>query len=172
MASQTSIWFLTAIAARTLIVLLFLVLGVRLLARRQIGQMNIYDLALILALANSVQNAMTQGSGHLAVGIVSAGALLSAGRVLGSWFVKWPKLEEHLVGTPTLVVNEGHLVPENMRRIHVTEEQVRAALRQHGLTDPGQVKMAILEVDGTLSVVPQDAPAKRTRQHFRTLRRP
>ena len=171
MAPPANAWFLSTIAARSLIVLLFLVLGMRLLARRQIGQMNIYDLALILALANSVQNAMTQGSGHLAVGMVSAGALLLAGRALAAWFVKLPKLEEHIVGTPTLVMNDGHLVSENMRRAHVTAEQIDAALRQHGLTSPSQAKMAILEVDGTLSVVPQDAPSQHTRQHFRSRRR-
>ncbi len=55
-----------------------------------------------------------------------------------------------------------------MRREHVTEDQVLAALRQHGLTDPGQVKMAVLEVDGTLSIVPQDAPSSRTKRRVRT----
>ena len=86
-APHSELWFLSTIAARTLIVLVVLILGLRLVARRHIGEMNIYDLALLLALANSVQNAMTKGSGHLGVGLVSAGVLLLAGRALSVWFV-------------------------------------------------------------------------------------
>ena len=71
--------FLVAIAVRTLLVLLALVISLRLLGKRQSGQFNIYDLALIMLLANAVQNAMTNGDGHLLVGVVSAGTLLAAG---------------------------------------------------------------------------------------------
>src|SRR5438876_1016052 len=51
-------------------------------------------------------------------------------------------------------------------------EQVMAALRQHGLCDPTEAKLVVLEVDGSLSVVPRDAPSHRTRRHFRALRLP
>ena len=71
--SKAFLIFLTTISARTAIVMLFLIIGIRLFGKRQIGQMNIYDLALIMALANAVQNAMTGGKGYLSVGIVSAG---------------------------------------------------------------------------------------------------
>ena len=148
--------FLLTLAIRTAVIFLVMLAGLRLLGKRQIGQMNIYDLAMIMAIANAVQNAMTSGSGNLSVGIVSAGTLILLGRLLTALFIRSPRLEEHLVGTPTVIIDDGRLVPEHMRRERVTEEQVQAALRQHGLTKPEQVKIAVLEVDGTLSIVPRE----------------
>jgi uncharacterized membrane protein YcaP (DUF421 family) len=156
MISHPFYWFLSTIAARTAIVLLFLVVGLRLMGKRQIGQMNIYDLVLVMALANGVQNAMTAGRGELSIGIVSAGTLILIGRWLTSAFVRHPRLEERLIGTPTVIINDGQLVRDHMRREHITEEQVQTALRQHGLEKPEEARMAVLEVDGTLSVVPRE----------------
>ncbi|HLV80828.1 MAG TPA: YetF domain-containing protein [Chthonomonadaceae bacterium] len=149
--------FLLAIAARTVIVVVFLIVGLRLLGKRELGQMNIYDLALIMALANAVQNAMTSGNGNLSVGFVSAGALIGVGKLLSLLFARSSRWEARIVGTPTLVVYEGKLVESSLRREHLSEEQVMMALRQHGLTDLDQVEMAVLEVDGSLSVVPRKA---------------
>ncbi|MGH2459424.1 MAG: DUF421 domain-containing protein [Chloroflexota bacterium] len=147
-------FFLSVIAARTVIVLLVLLVGVRIFGKRQVGGMNIYDLVLVLLLANAVQNAMTQGSGLLGVGIVSAGVLLLVDRFLGTLFVKRPTLEARLVGTPTIIIKDGQLEPAHMRREGVTEEEVLAALRGYGLNEPADVKLAVLEADGSLSVVP------------------
>jgi uncharacterized membrane protein YcaP (DUF421 family) len=165
--SHAFLWFLSTIAARTAIVALFLLGGLRLLGKRQIGQLNIYDLAMVMALANAVQNAMTNGNGNLSVGIVSAGTLLLLGFVFTLIFVRLPRLEQHVVGTPTLLVSDGKMLPERMKREHVTDEQIFATMRQHGLSDIGDVLMATLEVDGTISIVPRTADHHRTRKRIR-----
>jgi len=149
---------LTVIAIRTAIVLVALVAGVRIFGKRQIGGMNVYDLVLVLLLANAVQNAMTEGSGNLGVGLVSAGTLLLADRLLGIVFTKRPELEGQLLGTPTVVVEDGRFVEEHLRREGVTQDEVLAAVRQFGLSELAQVKLAVLEADGSLSVVPTDDP--------------
>jgi len=149
-------WLLSTIAARTAIVLVALVVGVRLFGKRQVGGLSIYDLVLVLLIANAVQNAMTNGSGALGAGIVSAGVLLLADRFLGIAFVKGPFLEARLVGTPTVIVQDGQLLRAHMRREGVTEDEVLVALRSYGLSDLGEVKLAVLEVDGTLSVMPKE----------------
>jgi uncharacterized membrane protein YcaP (DUF421 family) len=161
-------FFLTTICARTAIILLFLVVGLRVLGKRQIGQMNIYDLALIMALANAVQNAMTNGAGDLSVGIVSAGTLLGIGWLMTRLFVHLPRLEERVVGMPTLLVNDGQLFPERMRREHVTEDQLLMAIRQHGLNDIKEVLMAVLEVDGSISIVPKISTNHRVHRRGKT----
>ncbi len=149
------LYFLSLLAARTAIVFLFLVIGLRLLGKRQIGAMNIYDLALIMALANGVQNAMTGGKGDLWAGLVCAGTLLFLGRLLVTVFLRLPRLEQAVCGTPTVIINDGKVIEARMRREGITEAQLLTALRRHGLTTPGEAKMAVLEVDGTLSVVPK-----------------
>jgi uncharacterized membrane protein YcaP (DUF421 family) len=147
---------LLAIAIRTAVVLLVLVGGLRLFGKRQIGQMNLFDLVLVMALANAVQNAMTMGRGELLVGIVSAGTLLLAGRLLTTLFLRRPQLHERLVGTPTVIIDHGRLQRDAMRREHLTEDEVMAALREHGVCDPSDARLVVLEVDGSLSVVPRE----------------
>src|SRR5438132_1417203 len=131
--TDSPIWFLSTIAARTAIVLVVLIAGIRLFGKRQTGGMNVYDLVLVLAIANAVQNAMTKGSGMLGVGLVSAGTLLILGRALGLVFTRRPAIEARLVGTPTVVVSDGRLDRDKLRREGVTEAELLAAVRQYGL---------------------------------------
>lgn len=147
--------FLAAIAIRTGIVLVWLFLGLRMLGKRHVGQMNIYDLALIMALANSVQNAMTGGKGDLSVGLVSAGTLLFIGWAISMLFIRLPKLEDRLIGTPTVLIHEGHIEWDHMQKEQVTETELMTAIRQNGLPDNNDVELAVLEVDGSISIVPK-----------------
>lgn len=162
--------YLSTIGARTAIVLIALVAGLRLLGKRQISQMNIYDLALIMLLANSVQNAMTNGGPHISIGIVSAGTLVLLGKLLTTLFLRAPHLQRHFVGTSTLLVNDGQYVKDHMQRECCTEEQICAAMRQHGLNDIAQVQMAVLEVDGVISIVPKTAEHVRTEKQVKRSR--
>ncbi len=152
--SSGYLWFLSIIAARTLIVILFCFAALRFFGKREIGQFNIYDIAFVMALANAVQNAMTMGKGDITVGIVSAGSLLLLGRGFSIIFVKVPKLEDRIIGMPTVIVNHGRVSHVNMRREHVNDEELMQVIRQHGLTDVRHVRLAVLEVDGTITVVP------------------
>ena len=154
--NESTIWFLSVIAGRTVVVLLALIAGIRLFGKRDFGGMNVYDLVLVLLLANAVQNAMTQGSGLLAVGIVSSGTLLAFDSLLGTLFSRRPWIETHLVGTPTVIIQNGRLDRGNMRRESVTDEELAAAMRAYGITELGDVRLAVLEADGSLSIVPYE----------------
>jgi uncharacterized membrane protein YcaP (DUF421 family) len=160
------------IAGKTTVVYLFLVAGLRLLGKRELGQMNIYDLVLVIVLANSVQNAMVGDDNTLVGGLIAATVLLLLNRLFTLLIDRSPRLERHLVGQPLLILNDGHLLRDRMRREGVTTEQVQAALREHGLDRLDQARMCVLEVDGTISVVPKDSRVLRSRRHFRALRLP
>jgi len=149
--------FLIALSIRTAIVLLFLIGGLRLLGKRQIGQINVYDLAMIMAVANAIQNAMTSGAGDLSAGFVCAGTLLLLGRFLTAFILRSPKLADRLVGTPSVIINDGKLIRDHVQLERLTEDQINAVLREHGLTSVDQVRMAVMEVDGTLSIIPKAA---------------
>jgi len=161
---------LVLIAAKTTVIYLFLVTGLRLMGKRELGQMNIYDLVLVIVLANAVQNAMVGDDNTLLGGIVAALTLLILNRAFALLMAHSAKLERYMVGEPLLILNDGHLLPERMRKEGLTREQVLAALREHGLDCCEQAHMCVLEVDGTISVVPKEATVHRTRRHFRTLR--
>jgi uncharacterized membrane protein YcaP (DUF421 family) len=160
------------IAAKTTVIYFFLVLGLRLLGKRELGQMNIYDLVLIIVLANAVQNSMVGNDSSLVGGLVAAVTLLVWNRIFAVALARSSKLERTMVGNPTLILNDGKLIDDHMRREGVTRDQVLEALREHGVTRPDECKMCVLEVDGSISVVPKDAPVHKTRRHFKALRMP
>ncbi len=149
------VYFLSLVAARTAVIFAVLLVSFRILGKRQIGQMNIYDLAMIMAIANAVQNAMTNGNGNVTAGMVCSGTLLVLGAILTRVFVKLPLLEQRMVGTPTVLVNRGAWMETALRREKVTREEVFAAMRQHGVADISLVLIAMLEVDGSISIVPK-----------------
>ena len=141
------------IAIRTAIILLFLVFGIRLLGKRQMGQMNIYDLALIMLVANAVQNAMTAGKGNISVGIASAGTLMVLGIAMTYLIVRKPVLGRWVAGTPTVLVSNGIVMRRNMRRENITMDELNASLREHEFNRIDKVKLAVLEVDGSISII-------------------
>lgn len=160
------------IIAKTVVVYLFLVVGLRLMGKRQLGQMNLYDLILIIVLANAVQNAMVGDDTTLVGGIVAAVTLLVVNRIFALLITRSKRMERTFVGDPLLIVNHGKLVKKHMEAEGVTVEQVMAALREHGMEDIKAVQIAVLEVDGTISVVPSGGNVHRTRRHYKGLRLP
>ena len=148
--------FLPAIAVRTAIVLVALVAGIRVFGRRDVGNLNLLDLALVLLLGNAIQNAITTGSGQLAVGLVSAGTLLLLDRFSGILIARQPWLERSLFGDPVVVVSHGRPDGRAMRREGVTEDDIMAAARDLGLQDMSEIRLAVLEDDGSISVIPEE----------------
>ncbi len=157
--------FLPAIALRTFIVVIALVLGLKLMGKRQLGQMNIYDLVLIMLLANAGQNAMTQASGYILPGLVSSAVLFLSGWTITKAFAASPELEKRIVGSSVLLLNDGAILKENLKKEKVTFDEVMAAIRQHGLEHVNQVQMAVLETDGTISVIPKSKKSKAENMH-------
>src|SRR5438067_13526383 len=96
---------LLLVAAKTAVVYFFLVTGLRLLGKRELGQMNIYDLVLLIVLANAVQNAMVGDDTTLGGGLVAAMTLLLLNRLFTLAMSRSRRLEHYLVGGPLLIVN-------------------------------------------------------------------
>jgi uncharacterized membrane protein YcaP (DUF421 family) len=153
---------LLATAVRTAIVLVALIGAVRLFGKRHTGELNLYDLLLVLIIANAVQNAMTRGNGHIVVAIVSAGTLMLAGWLGAALLSRRPGMERRLLGAPAVVVQDGRLLRKNLRRESIGEDELMMEVRKQGLADLASVKLAVLEIDGSVSVVPRDDPATAT----------
>jgi uncharacterized membrane protein YcaP (DUF421 family) len=149
-------WFeLSVYAGKTVVVLFVLVVLYRLIGKRELAQMNAYDLVTIMAVANAVQNAMTQGRGELVIGLVTSGTLILAAYAMSRLFIHAPIGERILLGEPVLILSNGEPLVDRMKRERVSSEDLNAALRQHGMHTPEQAAMAVLEIDGSISVVPR-----------------
>jgi len=155
------------IVVRTVAVYCALLLGLRLAGKRELGQMTPFDLVVLLVIANAVQTAMVGPDTSLTGGLLAALVLLVVNWAVDRLGIRSAIVRETLIGSPTLLVYDGQLVMEHLRREGIAEDEVMQALREHGIQDLRSVKLAVLEVDGTISVVPLDAPLSRTRRRIR-----
>ncbi len=160
------------IVARTVIVYVAVLLGLRLAGKRELGQMTPFDLVLVLLVANAVQNAMVGPDTSVTGGLIAAGVLVFGNYGLAQARERLPWLRRAVEGTPTLLINDGKLVLEHLREEGLDEDDILMAIREHGVADVAGVRMAVLETDGSISIVPGSAEAIRTRKHRRFGRRP
>jgi len=160
-----------SIVLRTVIVYVALLLGLRLAGKRELGQMTPFDLVVILLIANAVQNAMVGPDTSVTGGLIAAGVLIAGNYGVAQARERLPWLRRAVEGTPTLLINDGKLVAEHLRQEGLDEDEVLMAIREHGVADVKEVRMAVLETDGSISIVPADAKAMRTRRHVRFVRR-
>ena len=140
---------------RAFIVYALLLLLLRLSGKRQIGQMAPFDLVLLLVLSNAVQNAMNGGDNSVTAGIISAITLIAANLLVGFITFKSKKVEALIEGRPEVLVHNGHLFTNVMKKAKLTQHELNAALRYAGCLSIEQVHCAILENNGQISVIPK-----------------
>jgi uncharacterized membrane protein YcaP (DUF421 family) len=130
-----------------------------------------FDLVVILLIANAVQNAMVGPDTSLPGGLIAAAVLIAANFGVAQARERLPWLRGAVEGTPTLLIHDGKIVQEHLRKEGIDENDVLMALREHGFGDVAQVQTAVLETDGSISVVPLQATTLRIRKHVRAIRR-
>jgi len=158
------------IIARTLVIYLVILAGLRLSGKREIGQMTVFDLVVLLLIANAVQNAMVGPDTSLLGGILAALVLLGVNAAVARLRLTSPGLRRLVEGSPTLLVLHGEVVLEHMRREGIDQESLLAAFREHGVSDINEVEMAVLEIDGSISVVPAGGITTRVKKPLKFLR--
>ncbi len=162
---------LVNIFLRTLVVYLVILVGLRLAGKREIGQMTVFDLVVLLLISNAVQNAMVGADTSLVGGIAAAVTLLLVNAGIALLRLRWTRLRRWVEGTPTLLVLHGKIVAEHLRREGVDEDALLAALREHGVAEIDKVEMAVLEIDGSISVVPSDGITTRVKKPAKLLKK-
>jgi uncharacterized membrane protein YcaP (DUF421 family) len=156
------------VVVRTAAVYVGLLLAMRLAGKREVGQMKPFDLVTLLILSNAVQNAMVGPDTSLLGGLVAAAVILLLNAAVGRLRERFPLAQDVFEGSPALLVHDGHFVLENIREEHVAEADVYQAMREHGMEDLDKVQSAVLEVDGTISIVPKDdAVVHRSARRYR-----
>jgi uncharacterized membrane protein YcaP (DUF421 family) len=158
------------IVYRSAIVYVAIIAGMRITGARQLGQMTPFDLVLVLLIANAVQNAMVGTDVTILGGITAAATLLAMNRATALLTDRLPLLRKTIEGHPVLLLNHGVLVEDHIRRAGLTDELVLQSIREHGFASAADVQMAVLEVDGTISIVPAGSQTVRTRHRVRSVR--
>jgi uncharacterized membrane protein YcaP (DUF421 family) len=158
---------LLEVAFRTVIVYTVVLVGIRLTGKREVGQMALFELVLILLLANAVHNAMTGPDTSLTGGVVGACTLLITNAIVTRVSSRSRRLRTALEGTPTVLILKGAVIKKNMEKEHLVIEELEQALREHGISTLADVGIAVLEVDGSISVLRKDELPSVVRQHHR-----
>lgn len=138
---------------RSAVVYLFLLVAFRLAGKRQLGQMTPFDLVVLLIISNVVQNALIGNDNSLGGGLLGATVILLLNAGVAWLTFRHKRVERVVEHTPTILVKHGQILRENLRRERLSLPELRAALRREGVVSLRNVRYAILEEDGHLSVI-------------------
>jgi len=155
---------------RPILVYLFLIIGFRLAGKRELAQLNPFDLVVLLTISNTVQNAIIGHDDSLLGGLVGAATLLVANWLVVRWTFRHPRVERLVEGTPTVLVEGGVVNRQALEKELVTPDELRTAARRHGLLSLDDAERVVLETGGTLTFVPK-AETTRVRRHEEILAR-
>ena len=151
---------LPEIVVRTANVYFFLVLILRVSGKREVGQMSILELIVILIISDAVQNSMVGENSTLWGGLVAVLTLLALDFGLKALSSRSRRVRRVVEGEPRLLIRDGRLLDKALREEGVEPEQVRAAVRSQGIARVEDVRLAVLEIDGSISVIPMTPPSE------------
>jgi uncharacterized membrane protein YcaP (DUF421 family) len=144
------------IILRSLAVYFFIIIAIRVFGKKELAQLSVIDLVFILLISNSVQNAMVGPDTSLEGGLLAAISLFSVNYILKQVLYKSPKTSEFLQGKALMLIYKGEIQQHNLDDAEITRDELEAAVREHGIMDIQNVDLAMIEVDGSISVISDD----------------
>lgn len=141
------------ITVRSVTVYLALLVGLRLAGKRHSGQLSPHDFVLILLVSNAVQNAMVGDNVTLGGGLAAAATLIVLNVLVTRFVLRNRRWRRMIAGEPTLLIHKGRVLPEALDREGILQEELLAQLRSQGFEGPEEVKNAVEECDGSISVL-------------------
>ena len=146
---------------RAAAVYLFLLVGLRLTGKRQMGQMSAFDLVVLLIISNVLQNAMIGNDNSVLGGFLGAATILLLNYGVTRLAFSRRGLERLIEGAPTLLIHNGKVIEANLRRKLLTRDELMAGLRRQGIMAVEEVHVALIEETGTITAVRREHAAVR-----------
>ncbi len=141
---------------RALLIYLFLLVAFRIFGKRQLGQLTPFDLVVLLIISNIVQNAMIGDDTSLGGGLIGATTILVANFALAYLTFHFPRIDRLVQGEPTMLIQNGKILYDNLKKELVTEDDLRRALRRNEIeleTDLPSLKRVDLDEDGQITII-------------------
>ena len=136
---------------RPIIVYVFLIIGLRLSGKRELAQLNPFDLIVLLTLSNTVQNAIIGNDNSVSGGIIGAASLLAVNYLVVRFLYDHRKIDQLVEGSPDVLIENGKVHEHKLKRELITKEELAAAARKQGFDSLSEVQQCVLEPGGTLS---------------------
>ena len=157
------------IILRSASVYLFMLIALRIFGKKELSQLNTADVILILLISNSVQNAMVGSDTSLLGGLAAAAILFVINFSLKKLKFKFPKFSDFLHEKPEILIHDGKLDFKSLSKLNITSEELQEAIREHGVEHFSDVKLAMLEIDGNISIISGEKNLRQT--HYKRLKR-
>src|SRR6266566_3831431 len=150
---------------RPILVYAFLVVSLRLSGKRELVQLNPFDLVVLLTLSNTVQNAIIGDDNSVLGGIISATSLLATNFLVVRFLYRHRKLDQLVEGRADVLIEDGKVRTQHLKTELITMAQLEAAARKQGFSSLSEVSQCVLEPGGTLTFVGKKPAAEEVRHH-------
>ncbi|MDQ6469490.1 DUF421 domain-containing protein [Flavobacterium sp. LHD-80] len=154
------------IIIRSVAVYFFMTIALRIFGKKELSQLNTADIILILLISNSVQNAMVGPDTSLTGGLVAALVLFIINFVIKKLTRKYKVIGDLILDKPEVLIHDGKLDFKALSKLDISDEELKEAMREHGIEFFKNVKLAMLEIDGTISIISEDEK-KLKQTHFK-----
>lgn len=144
------------VAIRSLAVYLFILIAIRLSGKKELSQLNTTDVVLILLISNAVQNAMVGANTSLSSGLVAAGVLFTVNYIIKKTMFSNKTFRELISDQPEILIHNGILNLKTLDKLGISNDELEEAMREHGVDKFADVKLAMLEIDGNISIIAGD----------------
>jgi uncharacterized membrane protein YcaP (DUF421 family) len=155
---------------RPIVVYVFLVACLRIFGKRELAQLNPFDLVVLLSLSNTVQNAIIGDDNSVTGGMIGAFTLLAVNYAVVRFVFRHRRLDQLLEGTPTTLVEHGRPIPEALARELLTEGELLTVAHRQGFAQLADIERCVLEPGGTFFIEARE-PRTADRQHATVLAR-
>lgn len=134
-------------------VYLFIVIFIRLFGKKELAQLSVVDLVFILLISNAVQNAMVGDNTTLGGGLVAAASLFVVNYLMKFLQFRFSRFSNLVQGKALMLIYKGEIDESHLKQAKISHEELMEAIREHGISTVAEVDLAILEVDGNISVL-------------------
>ena len=155
---------------RPAIVYIFLVVVLRVFGKRELAQLNPFDLVVLLSLSNTVQNAIIGDDNTVTGGLIGAFTLLAINYFVVRFVFKHRRLDQMIEGTPTVLIEKGRLHKDALAKELLTESELNVVAHRQGFDSLDEIEEAVIEPGGTFFIKGK-TPAPADRQHTELLAR-
>lgn len=153
------------IIIRTVSVYLFMIIALRIFGKKELSQLNTADIILILLISNSVQNAMVGSNVSLSAGLIAALVLFMINFIYKKFISRFESMRKFMQGKPEILVHNGIVEFKTLSKLGITDEEMKESMREHGIEHYKEIKLAMLEMDGNISIISGNETLKQS--HFK-----
>lgn len=157
------------IVIRSASVYIFMLIALRIFGKKELSQLNTADVILILLISNSVQNAMVGSDISLWGGLAAASVLFAINFILKKLMYKSRFFSDLMQEKPEILIHNGILDFKTLSKLNITSDELREAIREHGIEKFSSVKLAMLEIDGNISIISGEKNLRQT--HYKRIKR-